>query len=160
MLCIFWYGCAQWFSMAPIIPSWRRVSWGRSMREVWRVRSRPHLGDHRSVGQHVAELRCCPGYSGHPDPLHAPWQRKKPMKWDDLQSEKLRIGFILVSTALLAVIGMVAYRTYKPSKTYGIFLSHHKLGAAVLCRWLKMLLGAIVKDRSNYGPCESTSSMR
>lgn len=57
------------------------------------------------------------------------------------------IGFILVSTALLAVIGMVAYRTYKPSKTYGIFLSHHKLGAAVLCRWLKMLLGAIVKDR-------------
>ena len=27
---------------------------------------------------------------------------------------------------------LVLYRAYKPSKTYGIFLSHHKLGAAVL----------------------------
>eukprot|EP00435_Cladocopium_sp_Y103_P016147 s1465_g4.t1 len=57
------------------------------------------------------------------------------------------IAFVLLSTAFVAVIVLVLYRAYKPSKTYGIFLSHHKLGAAVLCRWFKMLLTGIIKDR-------------
>lgn len=57
------------------------------------------------------------------------------------------IAFVLLSTAFVAMIVLVLYRAYKPSKTYGIFLSHHKLGAAVLCRWFKMLLTGIITDR-------------
>lgn len=57
------------------------------------------------------------------------------------------MAFVLLSTAFVAVVLLVLYRAYKPSKTYGIFLSHHKLGAAVLCRWFKMLLTGIIKDR-------------
>lgn len=51
----------------------------------------------------------------------------------------LRIGFVVASMCLLFMIALVAYRTYSPTRTYGIFLSHHKVGAAVLCRWLKRL---------------------
>lgn len=46
-------------------------------------------------------------------------------------SARFRMAFVLLSTAFVAVVLLVLYRAYKPSKTYGIFLSHHKLGAAV-----------------------------
>ena len=48
-----------------------------------------------------------------------------------LGSPHFRMAFVLLSTAFVAVVLLVLYRAYKPSKTYGIFLSHHKLGAAV-----------------------------
>lgn len=40
-------------------------------------------------------------------------------------------------SAFLGVVAILAhgiYRTYKPMRTYGLFLSHHKLGAGVLAR--------------------------
>ena len=50
---------------------------------------------------------------------------------------------------LLAFISgaLVVYRAYRPKRTYGMFLSHHKLGAAVLARWFKMIMGEYVTDR-------------
>eukprot|EP00435_Cladocopium_sp_Y103_P010730 s2299_g2.t2 len=50
-------------------------------------------------------------------------------------------------TLFLALLCYSAYRAYRPSRTYGIFLSHHKLGAAVLARWFKMMLNEYVTDR-------------
>ena len=55
---------------------------------------------------------------------------------------------VLLSTAFVAVVLLVLYRAYKPSKTYGIFLSHHKLGAAVQ---LDKIDGKIAQT---YGTCE------
>ena len=42
--------------------------------------------------------------------------------------------------ALLLTASFAIYHYCKPSKTYGIFLCHHKYGAGVLTRWLKMML--------------------
>eukprot|EP00913_Durusdinium_trenchii_P025228 g23683.t1 len=53
----------------------------------------------------------------------------------------LMIGTVVAFVGLVVAFSFAAYRTYRPSRTYGIFLSHHKLGAAVLSRWFKMLLG-------------------
>ena len=39
------------------------------------------------------------------------------------------------------------YRAYKPTKAYGIFLSHHKMGAGSLARWFKIMLAQWIKDR-------------
>jgi len=41
----------------------------------------------------------------------------------------------------------VVYRAYRPKRTYGMFLSHHKLGAAALARWFKMIMAEYVTDR-------------
>ena len=46
----------------------------------------------------------------------------------------------LLLTALFAI-----YHYCKPSKTYGIFLCHHRYGAGVLTRWLKMMLSNSVE---------------
>ena len=46
----------------------------------------------------------------------------------------LMIGSILALLGIVAAFGLALYRTYWPNRTYGIFLSHHKLGAAVLSR--------------------------
>jgi hypothetical protein len=65
-----------------------------------------------------------------------------------LGSPHFRMAFVLLSTAFVAVVLLVLYRAYKPSKTYGIFLSHHKLGAAVQ---LDKIDGKIAQT---YGTCE------
>jgi len=49
-------------------------------------------------------------------------------------------GKALLLTALFAI-----YHYCKPSKTYGIFLCHHRYGAGVLTRWLKMMLSNSVE---------------
>ena len=49
-------------------------------------------------------------------------------------------GMALLLTALFAI-----YHYCKPSKTYGIFLCHHRYGAGVLTRWLKMMLSNSVE---------------
>ncbi|CAL1159370.1 unnamed protein product, partial [Cladocopium goreaui] len=59
----------------------------------------------------------------------------------------LIVGMVLAFIGLLLVFCWAVYRTYHPSRTYGIFLSHHKLGAAVLSRWFKMLLAEITPTR-------------
>ena len=59
----------------------------------------------------------------------------------------LMIGMILAAIGLVAAFSWATYRTYNPTRTYGIFLSHHKLGAAVLSRWFKMLLSEVTKSK-------------
>ncbi|OLP95414.1 Sushi, von Willebrand factor type A, EGF and pentraxin domain-containing protein 1 [Symbiodinium microadriaticum] len=59
----------------------------------------------------------------------------------------LMIGTVLAFIGLVFLFGMATYRAYRPSRTYGIFLSHHKLGAAVLSRWWKMMLSEHIKDK-------------
>ncbi|CAE6972696.1 SVEP1 [Symbiodinium natans] len=59
----------------------------------------------------------------------------------------LMIGTVLAFIGLVILFGTATYRAYRPSRTYGIFLSHHKLGAAVLSRWWKMMLTEHIKDK-------------
>eukprot|EP00435_Cladocopium_sp_Y103_P007677 s1178_g2.t1 len=68
----------------------------------------------------------------------------------------LIVGMVLAGIGLVLVFSWAVYRAYHPSRTYGhlakvtptgIFLSHHKLGAAVLSRWFKMLLAEITPAR-------------
>mmetsp|Transcript_13467 Transcript_13467/g.29647 ORF Transcript_13467/g.29647 Transcript_13467/m.29647 type:complete len:770 (+) Transcript_13467:1-2310(+) len=71
----------------------------------------------------------------------------------DVEQELLLIQILSMLLAALVFFGAVAalvisvYKTYKPSRTYGIFLSHHKLGAGALARWFKMMMAEIIKNR-------------
>jgi len=60
------------------------------------------------------------------------------------------VAMILLSLILLgAMVALIfsTYRAYKPTKAYGIFLSHHKMGAGSLARWFKIMLAQWIKDR-------------
>ena len=63
--------------------------------------------------------------------------------WNFVGQDRMQMrfaGMALLLTALFAI-----YHYCKPSKTYGIFLCHHRYGAGVLTRWLKMMLSNSVE---------------
>eukprot|EP00438_Fugacium_kawagutii_P009185 Skav219771 [mRNA] locus=scaffold5208:91981:98971:+ [translate_table: standard] len=57
------------------------------------------------------------------------------------------LSSLVLMCCVVFMMGITAYRAYRPKRNYGIFLSHHKLGAAVLARWFKMLLSEYITDR-------------
>lgn len=57
------------------------------------------------------------------------------------------LSCLCVLMLFLSLLCYSAYRAYRPTRSYGIFLSHHKLGAAVLARWFKMMLNERITDR-------------
>jgi len=59
----------------------------------------------------------------------------------------LMIGTVFAAIGLILIFVLAVYRAYRPTRTYGIFLSHHKLGAAVLSRWFKMMLSEVISSR-------------
>eukprot|EP00931_Biecheleriopsis_adriatica_P098945 TRINITY_DN7315_c0_g1_i1.p1 TRINITY_DN7315_c0_g1~~TRINITY_DN7315_c0_g1_i1.p1 ORF type:complete len:1557 (-),score=234.42 TRINITY_DN7315_c0_g1_i1:112-4782(-) len=59
----------------------------------------------------------------------------------------LYVVIIVMAGAFPIVGGYLLYRVLRRQRTYGIFLSHHKAGAAVLSRWFKMLLSGFTKKR-------------
>jgi len=63
-----------------------------------------------------------------------------------VQISMIVIG-IVASVCLLTIIAINVFYALRPPKRYGIFLSHHKVGAAVLARWFKMLLTRRTSDR-------------
>eukprot|EP00435_Cladocopium_sp_Y103_P005389 s2299_g1.t2 len=71
----------------------------------------------------------------------------------DVEQELLLIQILSMLLAALVFLGAVValiisvYKTYNPIRTYGIFLSHHKLGAGALARWFKMMLAESIKIR-------------
>lgn len=61
-------------------------------------------------------------------------------------------GFLIVvlTTAFgiaLAIVAVYSMRICCPRRDYGIFLSHHKAGAAVLARWFKMAISDLSSTR-------------
>jgi hypothetical protein len=57
--------------------------------------------------------------------------------------------YVVLLGGAIAFILLVSYSVYfvtVPPMPYGIFLSHHKQGAAVLARWWKLLLGTMATD--------------
>ena len=55
---------------------------------------------------------------------------------------------VWVTAAIFAFIGVgSAYHFKFPPKDYGIFLTHHKIGTAVLARWFKLLFTGWTKER-------------
>lgn len=53
------------------------------------------------------------------------------------------ISFLCAAFAL----GLAVRRVYKPMCRYGVFLSHHKLGAGSLARWFKMMMADTISNR-------------
>merc|ERR1719282_536499 len=55
-----------------------------------------------------------------------------------IQALLITVVSLMFGVALI-FISINVYFTLNPPKPYGVFLSHHKGGAAVLARWVKML---------------------
>jgi len=59
----------------------------------------------------------------------------------------LLLGTAFALIVFSAIIGRATWKAWKPALTYGIFLSHHKLGAGALARWFKILISEFVHTR-------------
>jgi len=72
----------------------------------------------------------------------------------DLEASELLLGVLLttlVSLVMIFLVSLVIYMLYKkfwPGYLFDVFLCHHKLGAAVLCRWLKHELFRVGKIKA------------